>query len=217
MTDPTMPADETAIDDVPVGEWLAALASDAPAPGGGAAAAMNAAMAAALVEMVCNLTTGKAKFADHDTHITRIRSDARTTRRRALQLVADDADAFTALMASYRIPKDRPGRAEAIQSATEHAASVPLRIAWTAAEALDLAEELPGRSNPNVASDIGVAAANAVAAIQSAALNVEINLESLTDDKTKARIAGELAECVQATDQHRIRLLMAEVRKAMDQ
>ena len=179
-----------------IGEWLAELGSPAPAPGGGAAAALTAAVGAALVEMVCNLTIGKPRFAGYEQHVTAVRDRAAKLRTDALGLMGDDAAAFTELVATYRLPRETAEqsarRDSRIQAATVVAASVPLRIAAAGADVARLAAQLPGQSNPTVLSDVGVAAASAAAAIEGAAINVEINLATLKDPDTKAALAGQL-------------------------
>ncbi len=198
-----------------IGSWLDRLASAAPAPGGGAAAAMNAAVGAALVAMVANLTVGREKYAEHEAHVREVRDRADALRVRAVRLADDDAEAFTALMATYRLPRDsetdKAHRTTAIQEATRTAARVPLDIAATAAEVIGLAESLPGRSNPSVLSDVGVAAASAMSALESAALNVEINLASLHDADVKAELTAELGRHVALVG--RARTLVADVRR----
>ena len=199
----------------PIGEWLEALGSSAPAPGGGAAAAMTAGVGAALVEMVCNLTIGKPAFAEHEPHVTAIRDAALELRMRALAEIDRDAAAFGELMAVYRLPKNtdqqKAARRHVIQAATRRAADVPLEVAATGAEVARLAAQLPGRSNPAVLSDVGVAAAAAAAAIQSAAINVEVNLAALTDPDAKAALASQLAAHLRCADQ--ARQLAAEIRE----
>lgn len=188
----------------PIGGWLEALGSSAPAPGGGAAAALMASVGAALVEMVCHLSLGKPAFAEHEEHLTAVRDTARELRLRALSQVDQDAAAFGELMSAYRLPRDSDGqkaaRRAAVQAATGRAAAVPLAIAATAAGVARLAAQLPGRSNPNVRSDVGVAASAAAAAIDSAAINVEVNLSALTDQDAKAALARELAGQVAAAE-----------------
>jgi methenyltetrahydrofolate cyclohydrolase len=200
-----------------VGEWLAAVGSDAPAPGGGAAAAMTASTAAALVEMVCSLTIGKPAFAEYEQHVTQVRDTARELRETALALADHDAAAFTALMAAYRLPREtnehRAERTAAIQAASLRAATVPLEIAATAAGVAGLAAQLPGRSNPRVLSDVGVAAACADAAIVSAAINVEVNLASLTDAGVRVTLSDRLARHLVAGEQ--ARQLASDVRQEL--
>lgn len=200
-----------------VGGWLEELGSAAPAPGGGAAAAMSAGIAAALVEMVCNLTIGRPKFAEHEPRVLAIRDHARELRARALSQIDADAAAFTELMAAYRLPRDsdeqKAARRSAVQAATRRAAAVPLEVAATAAEVVGLAAQLPGRSNPTVLSDVGVAASSATAALDSAAVNVEVNLATLTDAGAKAELAGELAKHLALAGQARD--LVASVRRGI--
>jgi methenyltetrahydrofolate cyclohydrolase len=198
-----------------VGDWLDQLGSSAPAPGGGAAAAMNAALGAALVEMVCNLTIGKPKFAEFEDHVTEIRDAARGLRAAALSHVHDDAAAFTRLIATYRLPKEtseqRVQREQEIQSATALAAAVPLEIAATGAKVVSLAARLPGKSNPSLVSDVGVAAASAAAAIEAAAINVEINLAGMKDAGAKEALAGRLAVHLAAA--RRAQRLVGDIRR----
>jgi len=201
----------------PVGEWLETLGSAAPAPGGGAAAAVSAGLAAALVEMVCNLTLGRPAFAGEEEQITAIRDDAAALRAAALAQADADADAFRELMATFRLPKqtdeDKAKRSAAIQAATLRAACVPLDIASTGAQVTRLAARLPGHSNPNVLSDVGVAAACAAAAIESAAINVEINAGSLRDQEARASLRKQLAQHLAAAGQ--ARQLASEVRREL--
>ena len=175
-----------------VDDWLAELGSAAPAPGGGAAAALTAATAAGLVEMVANLTTGRARYARYEPDTTRILTRAGQLRAEAIALIERDATAFRELMAAYRIDRADPGRDDAIRAATMAAAQPPLSIAALAAEVADLAAELPGRSNRTVLSDVAVAASTAAAAIESAAINVEINLSGLPES-ARAPLAARLA------------------------
>jgi formiminotetrahydrofolate cyclodeaminase len=149
-----------------------------------------------LIEMVVNLTLGKPAYTEHEDHVRPVGQRAHTLRQRALDLVADDAAAFDAVMAACAMPKqsepDKAARRTAIQTATLAAAHPPLQVAEIAVEVLRLAEVLPGRSNPHVLSDVGVAASLAVAAVESAAINVEINLAGLTDPQDRERLRGQL-------------------------
>src|SRR5580704_6303889 len=137
--------------------WLEELASSAPAPGGGAAAALETAMAAALVEMFCNLTIGKPAYAEHEATMTSIRDRAGEIRAEAQGLAAEDAAAFSAVIDAYRLPKgvghEAETRRERIQGALAAAADVPRRTAAAATEILDLAESAVPHGNVNVISD----------------------------------------------------------------
>ena len=190
-----------------VGAWLDELGSAAPTPGGGAVAALSTATAAALVEMVGNLTIGRAAYAEHKPQVTAVRDEARSLRRRALEQADEDAAAFGALMAAYRLPRGTDDqnntRRAAVQQATEKAAAVPLDVAATAAAVINLASQLPGRSNPNVLSDVGVAAVTAAAAIEAAAVNVDVNLATLTDPAARAAMTAALGVHLNAAEEGR--------------
>jgi len=179
--------------DQTIGGWLEDLGSAEPTPGGGAAAALLVATAAALVEMVTNLTIGKPRYAQHDALMTSARDTAADLRQRALTLAADDEVAFNAVIAAYRLPKDDPHRSAAIQTATAGAAEPPLRIAARAAEVIALAAEVQPGANVNVLSDIAVAASAAKAALESAAVNVEVNLAALRDQDLVRALGERLA------------------------
>ena len=198
-----------------LGEWLSKLGSADPAPGGGAAAAVLASMAAGLVEKVCNVSAGKPDLADHEQHLTQVREAARGYRLGSLMLADHDAEAFTALLAAYRLPREDPAqqaaRREAVQAATLRAATVPLEVAGNGAGIARLAAQLPGRSARSVLSDVGVAATCAAAAIDAAAVNVEINLRTLTDSAIRVTLSGRLARHL--ADGDRARQLAAEVRR----
>ena len=174
-------------------EWLAALGSAAPTPGGGGAAAVTAGIAAGLVEMVTNLSVGRPRYAEYEAELTRIRDRAAALRAEAVALAERDATAFAALMSAYRLPRDEPGRADTIRDVSVGAAEAPLAVAEAAAEIAVLAAWLPGHSNPNVLSDVAVAASTAAAALESAAINVEINLPALGGDPRRAALAARLA------------------------
>src|ERR1700760_2949120 len=87
-------------------DWLSALASDAPTPGGGAAAAFMVATGAALVEMVCGLTLGQEKYRDVEPLMIHTRDKASALRVSAESLNLDDSIAYQAVIAGYRLPKN---------------------------------------------------------------------------------------------------------------
>jgi formiminotetrahydrofolate cyclodeaminase len=180
------------VNDETIGSWLEELGSSAPAPGGGAAGALELAIAAALVEMVCNLTIGKPAYAAHEATMTEARDRATTMRREAVELAAEDAAAFAAVIAAYRLPKETGAEAEAraaqIQEALATAADVPRRTAQAASEVLDLAERIVPGANPNVVSDAAVAAGAARGALHSALVNIDANRASIADPDLRAEL-----------------------------
>lgn len=181
----------------PVGGWLDELASGSSTPGGGAAAAMNAAVGAALISMVCNLTIGRPKYAAYEAGLTTALETAEKLRGQALDLAADDAVAFAAVIAAYQLPKDtdadKQARTAAIQAALVGAAEVPLRTAELAAEVVRLGRAVLPGANVNVISDVAVAASSARAALDSAVVNVEVNLAAITDEAHRAAVRSRLA------------------------
>lgn len=174
-------------------EWLDELASAAPAPGGGAAAAVQAAVGAALLEMVCNLTIGKPRYAAVEEAMTAARAEAAAARAEALELAEADTAAFTAVSEAYKLPRDQADRPDRIQRALQGAAEVPLRTADLATRLIALAGRIEPDANRNVVSDVAVAAAAARAALESAVVNVEVNLALLTDDGARERLAAQLS------------------------
>lgn len=184
--------------DETIGAWLDELASSAPAPGGGAAAALEAAMAAALVAMVCNLTIGKPAYAEHEATMLAVRERAEALRTEALALAAEDAAAFRAVIDAYRLPREseteQEQRRQGIQAALAGAADVPRRTAAAAAEVVSLADRIVAGSNPNVVSDVAAAAAAARAALATALVNVEVNRASISDSALKDELGATILE-----------------------
>lgn len=205
------------MNDGTIGTWLDELASSAPAPGGGAAGALEAAMAAALVEMVCNLTIGKPAYAEHEATMIEVRDRATAIRGEAILLAAEDAEAFTAVIAAYRLPKatedEARARAASIQAALAAAADVPWRTAAAASEILDLAERIVPGANVNVVSDAAAAAGAARGALQAALVNIDANRGSIDDPTLRAEL-DEVAAGIER-DLRRADAVVAAVRGRM--
>ena len=180
-----------------VDEFLQRLASGEPTPGGGSASALAGALGAALVGMVCNLTLGRERYAAFESEARALLDASDRLRARLQRGIDEDAAAYDAVMAAYRLPRatdqDKETRSAAIQAATVEAALVPLALAEASAQVIDLAERALGNTNPNAASDLAVAALLGAAALDGAAANVEINIASLKDEATTSTIAAQLA------------------------
>jgi glutamate formiminotransferase/formiminotetrahydrofolate cyclodeaminase len=178
-----------------VDAFLEGLASDAATPGGGSVAAVAGAAGAALVAMVGRLTAGKQAYeavSDRMTEIVKIADDSRA---QLLALADRDAEAFDAVMASFKLPKDtdvqKAERSAAIQAAFAGAAEVPLEVARMAVGTMALAVEVVEHGNPNAASD-GLSAAHMLGAASASALaNVEINAASLKDTARAAAFRAD--------------------------
>ncbi len=169
----------------PVMTFLDELASSAPAPGGGSAAALAAAIGAALVSMVANLTVGKKKYADVQDDIQRILSHSEALRHKCVKLLEDDVAAYTEVIRAYKMPRDteeqKQARSATIQEALKGATAVPMERAEACVEILNLCPESAEKGNVRAVSDAGVGALMAEAALRAAAFNVWINLGSIKD------------------------------------
>ena len=184
--------------------FLDELASAAPTPGGGGAAAVMGAMGAALVSMVAHLTVGKKGYEAREPDARALLAESQALRDRLMPMVADDATAFNSLMAAYRMPKatddERAERSDAIQAGLRAATLAPLHCARAAADGVRLASRALGISHPSVISDVGVAVQASLAALRSATLNVQINVPQLKDlafaQQTQAEVEALLAECL---------------------
>lgn len=178
--------------------WLDELASGAATPGGGAAAAMNVAIGAALVAMVCHLTIGKPRYAAGEDIMKGALAEATALRAEAVRLAAEDEAAFGAVTAAYRLPRDSPARPGAIQAALSGAAEVPLRTADAATAVIDLARRILDSANVSVLSDVAVAAASASAGFQAATVNVAVNLAALEPGERRDELGVRLASTTDA-------------------
>lgn len=173
------------IKDQKIEEFLNAVGSSAPTPGGGAVAAITGATAASLVEMVASLTKTE------DTETFKIKGSK--ARQELLKLADEDAKAFDGVMDVFRISKDDPTRKEKIQSAFKGAAETPLKIAQIAKEINVLAKEIQKIGNKNALSDAKTATYLSEAAKKSAIENVKINLLYIKDEAFVRKMEAALA------------------------
>jgi formiminotetrahydrofolate cyclodeaminase len=179
-----------------VDAFLEGMGSKDPTPGGGAAAAVAGATGAALISMVARLTQGRVGFEDLQERMNAMVERAEGARVELLELGDRDAEAFEAVMAAFRLPKEtdveRAERTTAIQRALEGAAAAPLEIARRAVDLMELAEDATAMGNPNAASDGMSAAAMLYASVLAAKANVEINAASLQDDARRRALLDEV-------------------------
>jgi formiminotetrahydrofolate cyclodeaminase len=183
--------------DTSVWAFLDALASGAPTPGGGGAAALAGAMGAALISMVCNLTIGRQRYAAVQDEMQALLDRAETLREELQQLAEEDVAAFSRLSTTYKLPRvtdaDIAIRRDAIQSALKRATEVPLRTARAAAALVPLCAPVAERGNQAAVSDIGVAVLLAHTAVRSALFNIDINLRTLDDAIYVRQVHAEVA------------------------
>lgn len=180
-----------------VDRFLETLASSAPTPGGGGAAALCGALGIALGNMVGSLTLGKKKYADVQEDIAALNEKAEALRADFVALVDADAEAFAPLSRAYSIPKDDPARDEIMEPALLKAAEAPLEIMRKCAEALELISGYAAKGSALAISDAGCAAALCGAAMEAAALNVKINTKSMKNRAVADSINAEMNELLQ--------------------
>ena len=173
--------------------FLEELASKAPAPGGGGAAALVGAVGAALGNMVGCLTAGKPKYAAVEADILALNAQAAALRLRLQSLVEADAAAFTPLAKAYGIPKDDPARPAVMAKALEEAAAVPLEIMAACGEAIALLEGYEAKGSVLAVSDAGCGALFCRAALEAAGLNVAVNTRLMADRTRAAALDGRAA------------------------
>ncbi len=161
------------------------MASSAPTPGGGSAAAAQGAQGAALSAMVCALTLGKERYAAHQALVQEKNTALNRLKDQLLELVEKDVQAFRAISAVYAMAKgteeEKAARAAAMDLALQGGVQPPLETMELCLEALEHTGALVGRSNVSASSDLGVAAVTLRSAIRGAWLNVVINLGGIRD------------------------------------
>lgn len=162
-------------------EFVEVLASNAPVPGGGGAAALVGAIGTALGNMVGSLTVGKKKYADVEEEIIQLKAKCDALQAALLDMVAEDARCFEPLAAAYGIPKDDPNRAAVMEDALMTACSSPMRIMELCCQAIDAIAVFAEKGSRIAVSDAGCGAALCKAALQSASLNVFINTKAMAD------------------------------------
>ena len=196
--------------------FLDALAEGTPTPGGGSAAAHSGAMGAALVAMVARVTIGRKKYAAVEARMEAILSEALMLKAQLTQDVQRDADAFEKVMAAFRLPQasdaEQSVRSAAIETATQRATEMQLRIAQASLRVLRLAVEMTANGNANAIADAAVGAHMAHAAIQSALLNVRMNAASIQDIEA---VAGWRYDPGQIEDE--AALLMTQIRTTLSE
>jgi formiminotetrahydrofolate cyclodeaminase len=183
-------------------DFLNALASKAPTPGGGSAAAVIGAMGAGLISMVCNVTLGKKGMEEVAAQMRTVCDQSETLRTRLTAMIAEDIAAFDCLMSAYRLPKgtdaEKAARSAAIQNGLAGATNAPLDCARACAEVIKLSRWVAQHGYSGVISDAGVGVLAAQTALRSAALNIEINAPLLEDRAFAARAKDEVESLVAA-------------------
>jgi methenyltetrahydrofolate cyclohydrolase len=167
-------------------EFLEKTASDSPVPGGGSVAALSAALAASLTEMVANLTIGKEGYETVEDEMKTIAQDAMRFRRRLVQAIDNDSDAYKDVISAMKLPgnteAEKHHREKTIQNGLKQAALIPMVVAEDAAQVMELAGKTVAKGNKNTITDGVVGVMMAKTAVLSALYNVKINLSSIKDN-----------------------------------
>lgn len=178
--------------------WLADLASSKPAPGGGGAAALVGAVGVSLGAMVGSLTIGKKKYADVEEEMKALVERSKELSLKLQSMVKADAEAFLPLSDAYRMPsgtdEEKAAKDQAIQMALTGATEVPLNILILCAEAMELMVEFQKKGSRLALSDAGCGAAMCKAAMESAKLNVYINLKLMKDEEKVRQYQAKMDE-----------------------
>ena len=169
-------------------EFVKVLSSDAPAPGGGGAAALVGAIGTALGNMVGSLTVGKKKYADVQDEILALKARCDELQKKLLDQVEADEVNFLPLAKAYGIPKDDPNRDAVLEEATVTACAVPMHIMELCCQALDCIAVFAAKGSRLAVSDAGCGAVCCKAALQAASLNVFINTKSLKNRETASEL-----------------------------
>jgi len=184
-------------------QFVEVLASNAPVPGGGGAAALVGAIGMALGSMVGNLTVGKEKYKDVEAEVIEILEEAKKLQAQLLDLVDEDAKVFGKVAEVYKMPKnteeDKKKRNEAMQEALKEACGVPLKIMELSSAAIKLHQRLAEIGSRLAISDVGVGVLCLKAALLSGRMNVVINLNSITDEEFVKRTSDYMEKiCAEA-------------------
>ena len=179
-----------------VWKYVSDAASGNPTPGGGSVSALAGALAASMSEMAANFTAGKEEYDDVEEEISRALSELKRARQKLLALMEADIEAYQDVDDAMKMPKDteeqKQERSEKLEEALQEAAKVPLNIMRQCRKAAALTEQLSRIANPNLITDVGVAAELCGAACRAARLNVEINLKYMNDDEVRDELQSEM-------------------------
>ena len=177
-------------------KFVEVLASEAPAPGGGGAAALVGAIGTALGNMVGSLTVGKKKYAAVEAEIIELKAKCDALQKELLDQVEADEINFVPLAKAYGIPKDDPNRAQILEEATLVACSTPMKIMELCCQAIEYIAVFAEKGSRLAVSDAGCAAVCVKAGLQAASLNVFINTKTLKNrevaDEMNAKALGML-------------------------
>jgi len=178
--------------------YLDDAAAGKDAPGGGSVSAAGGALGASMASMVCNFTVGREKFAEVEGRVKEILAKAEDVRAKMSRYIDEDVEQYKKVTAAYKMPKEtdeqKAARRAAIQEALKSAMSVPLQTFREAHSLILDLKDLVEMGNPNLISDVGVAAIFLQAAMDGARLNIDINLKYIKDEELVEKVRAEVEE-----------------------
>jgi len=184
------------LDSLKITKFLEKIAAGTAVPGGGSVAALNAALAASLTEMVANLTVGKKGYEAAEKDMREIAARASGFRKKLAKDIDNDAAAYNEVLKAFKMAKntekDIDRRTKAIQAGFKNAALVPLGVARDALNVMELIGKVVRKGNKNAAIDGAVGALAARAAIIGALYNVKTNLNFIDDHKFVKEMTQEV-------------------------
>jgi len=193
-----------ALESMKIHRFLDELASSSPAPGGGSVAALSGGLGAALSSMVCNLTIGKGKYQDVQDEIKSVLKESEKIRNNLTELIDEDTKAFNDVIKAFKMPKEtdiqKKKRTKSIQEGYKKAANIPLKTAFECYKIFDIAKIVAEKGNINSVTDAAVSAIMARSGVNSAVLNVKINLDSIKDEKFVSKTNKKIKDLEDKTD-----------------
>lgn len=177
-----------------VGEFLAATAARQPTPGGGSVSALVAALAAALGEMVINYSIGKKGLEAYTNELKPALAELTRAREMLVQLMVEDQQAYDALTAAKKLPKDSPERAEKLPLAILACVRVPESIAATSVAVIERCDKLVSFVNFYLLSDLAVCVDLSMAAIRCSTYSVRANLSILEDPEDRRAVESRISQ-----------------------
>ena len=190
MSDTGRPYSEFALVDL-----LDAFASNTPVPGGGSAAALAGALGVSLLIMAASLPKSRTGAAEESADLAEAAARLRPLRDTLVRLIDADSDAYRAVMAALKMPKesadDKAVRARVLQSAMKTATDVPLDVMRASQQALAGAVIVARNAYRLAGSDVAMGVELLGASVRGSALGIDGNLGGITDASYTARVAAE--------------------------
>ena len=201
-------------------EFADELASNSPAPGGGSVSALAGTLAAGLSSMVAALTHEKKEYFDKKPQMESLGIQAQKLKTTLLFLVDEDTNAFNDILNSMRLSasndEEKRIRKNAILNANRYAIEIPLKVAETSFQVMELAAKLVREGNPNSVSDVGVAGEMALAAVRGACMNVQINLAGFSGDDAFAEDANSKSKALVLKAENLNAQIYSDVQRVID-